>query len=207
VVFTAADRRDPGQRTSSVAHPFASTVAALGDVRELTRARELLDGVPASDEHGVPWPVYTRMARALLVERSVRSARALDLADPLRHTTNVPVVTALTAKWYRRARHPKRVVEVSGDLSGVQPLAFVQASRLVTARLVRADETLAAAGVPAARLSAREREILAYLRTPMTAEEIAAALFVSVNTVRTHQRSIYRKLGVNSRRDAIKIRM
>ncbi|MGV9733993.1 response regulator transcription factor [Rhodococcus aetherivorans] len=56
-------------------------------------------------------------------------------------------------------------------------------------------------------MSAREREILAYLRTPMTAEEIAAALFVSVNTVRTHQRSIYRKLGVNSRRDAIKIRM
>lgn len=41
----------------------------------------------------------------------------------------------------------------------------------------------------------------------MTAEEIPAALFVSVNTVRTHQRSIYRKLGVNSRRDAIKIRM
>lgn len=112
-MFTAADRRDPGQRTSSAAHPFASTVAALGDVRELTRARELLDRVPASDEHGVPWPVYTRMAHALLVERSVGSARALDLADPLRHTTNVPVVTALTAKGYRHARHPKRAVEVS----------------------------------------------------------------------------------------------
>ena len=40
----------------------------------------------------------------------------------------------------------------------------------------------------------------------MTAEEIAAALFVSVNTVRTHQRSIYRKLGVGTRREAIKFR-
>lgn len=56
-----------------------------------------------------------------------------------------------------------------------------------------------------AQLSSREKEIFGYLCTTMTAEEIAAALFVSVNTVRTHQRSIYRKLGVNSRRDAIKL--
>jgi len=56
-----------------------------------------------------------------------------------------------------------------------------------------------------AQLSSREKEIFGYLCTTMTAEEIAAELFVSVNTVRTHQRSIYRKLGVNSRRDAIKL--
>lgn len=56
-----------------------------------------------------------------------------------------------------------------------------------------------------APLSAREREILGYLRTPMTASEIAAALFVSVNTVRTHQRAIYRKLGVSNRREAVRV--
>ncbi len=56
----------------------------------------------------------------------------------------------------------------------------------------------------AAPLSARERQVLGYLRTPMTAGEIAAALFVSVNTVRTHQRAIYRKLGVTNRRDAMR---
>ena len=33
--------------------------------------------------------------------------------------------------------------------------------------------------------------------------EIAADLFVTVNTVKTHQRSIYRKLGVATRRDAV----
>ena len=33
--------------------------------------------------------------------------------------------------------------------------------------------------------------------------EIASDLFVSVNTVKTHQQSIYRKLGVSTRRDAV----
>lgn len=56
-------------------------------------------------------------------------------------------------------------------------------------------------------LSTREREIFGYLGTAMTAGEIADALFVSVNTVRTHQRAIYRKLGVTNRRDAVKLRL
>ncbi|KQR49159.1 hypothetical protein ASF87_10215 [Microbacterium sp. Leaf161] len=54
-------------------------------------------------------------------------------------------------------------------------------------------------------LSARELQILGYLRSSMTASEVAAALFVSVNTVRTHQRAIYRKLGVTNRRDALRV--
>lgn len=56
-------------------------------------------------------------------------------------------------------------------------------------------------------LSRREREIFGYLCTTMTADEIAAALHVSVNTVRTHQRAIYRKLGVSTRREAVKLRI
>lgn len=55
-------------------------------------------------------------------------------------------------------------------------------------------------------LSTREREVLAHLRTTMTAGEIAAAMCISVNTVRTHQRAIYRKLGVANRREAIRLR-
>jgi LuxR family maltose regulon positive regulatory protein len=37
----------------------------------------------------------------------------------------------------------------------------------------------------------------------LRSQEIAGELFVSVNTVKTHVRSIYRKLGVSSRRDAV----
>jgi len=51
-------------------------------------------------------------------------------------------------------------------------------------------------------LSAREREILGYLATTMSANEICGALFVSPNTLKTHLKSIYRKLGVDNRRDA-----
>ena len=42
------------------------------------------------------------------------------------------------------------------------------------------------------------------MRSIMTAAEIAEALYISVNTVKTHERSIYRKLGAGSRRDALK---
>ncbi|SES43738.1 LuxR C-terminal-related transcriptional regulator [Lentzea albida] len=52
-------------------------------------------------------------------------------------------------------------------------------------------------------LTSRERDLLLELPSMRTAEEIAESLFVSVNTVKTHLRGIYRKLGVNQRRDAV----
>jgi LuxR family maltose regulon positive regulatory protein len=54
-------------------------------------------------------------------------------------------------------------------------------------------------------LSAREREILSYLATTMSANEICQALFVSTNTLKTHLKSVYRKLGVDNRRDAVRL--
>ena len=55
----------------------------------------------------------------------------------------------------------------------------------------------------AEKLTRRELQLLAELPTWRTAEEIAADLCVSVNTVKTHLRGIYRKLGVTTRRDAV----
>ncbi|MEE4024506.1 LuxR C-terminal-related transcriptional regulator [Gordonia sp. PKS22-38] len=57
--------------------------------------------------------------------------------------------------------------------------------------------------LPIESLTDRELMVLRYLPTMYKAAEIAADLFVSVNTVKTHQQSIYRKLGVTTRRDAV----
>ncbi|MEO6089542.1 MAG: AAA family ATPase [Umezawaea sp.] len=52
-------------------------------------------------------------------------------------------------------------------------------------------------------LTTRERALLVELPSMRTAEEIAGSMYVSVNTVKTHLRGIYRKLGVSQRRDAV----
>src|SRR5581483_11422499 len=51
-------------------------------------------------------------------------------------------------------------------------------------------------------LSQREREVLRLLKTELSGPEIADALVVSLSTVRTHTKSIYAKLDVNTRRAA-----
>ena len=67
----------------------------------------------------------------------------------------------------------------------------------------------AAAAAPAGQqpasvpLTSSELAVLRFLPSHMTNQEIADALFLSINTVKTHLRSVYRKLGVATRRQAI----
>ncbi len=63
-------------------------------------------------------------------------------------------------------------------------------------------------GRPATRgliepLSARELDVLRLLSTDLDGPAIARELFVSLNTMRTHTKSIFTKLGVNNRRAAV----
>jgi LuxR family maltose regulon positive regulatory protein len=53
-------------------------------------------------------------------------------------------------------------------------------------------------------LSERELDVLRLLATDLDGPDIARRLFVSVNTMRTHTKNIYAKLGVNSRRAAVR---
>jgi DNA-binding NarL/FixJ family response regulator len=59
------------------------------------------------------------------------------------------------------------------------------------------------AGSGSGLLTARELEVLARLQQRRSNAQIARELHVSVETVRTHARHIYRKLGVRSRRELI----
>jgi DNA-binding NarL/FixJ family response regulator len=61
-------------------------------------------------------------------------------------------------------------------------------------------------GVPdaiASALSARELEVLLLLDEHLGTDEIAHRLFISEHTVRSHVKSLLRKLGVSSRREAL----
>jgi LuxR family maltose regulon positive regulatory protein len=53
-------------------------------------------------------------------------------------------------------------------------------------------------------LTAREQVVLRYLASTLSNAEIARELYLSVNTVKTHHRAIYRKLAADGRRDAVR---
>ena len=57
--------------------------------------------------------------------------------------------------------------------------------------------------LPGTPLTDRERDVLALLPTVLSLEEIADTLAVSLNTVRSHVRSLHGKLGVGSRAEAV----
>jgi LuxR family maltose regulon positive regulatory protein len=85
------------------------------------------------------------------------------------------------------------------------------AGQLATGRLTTVEGRIGRqAGDPAHRrgllveqLTDRELAILRALRGPMSAREIGAELYLSINTVKYYAKSLYRKLGVTSRADAV----
>jgi LuxR family transcriptional regulator, maltose regulon positive regulatory protein len=59
------------------------------------------------------------------------------------------------------------------------------------------------AGSPVDALTERETAVLQFLPTLMSNAEIAEGLHLSINTVKSHLKAVYRKLGVEGRRDAV----
>jgi LuxR family maltose regulon positive regulatory protein len=53
-------------------------------------------------------------------------------------------------------------------------------------------------------LSEREREVLQHVSAMESTAEIASEMYISVNTVKTHLKSIYRKLAVTHRGEAVR---
>jgi DNA-binding NarL/FixJ family response regulator len=108
------------------------------------------------------------------------------------------------AGYLLKSEPPERIVGfLRGVANGEAALSGAVARRLLDQ--VRASGGRGS-GVPdsiAAVLSARELEVLLLLDEHLATDEIAKRLFISEHTVRSHVKSLLRKLGVSSRRDAL----
>jgi LuxR family maltose regulon positive regulatory protein len=54
------------------------------------------------------------------------------------------------------------------------------------------------------QLTGREREVLRFASSLLSTEEIADAMYLSVNTVKSHLKSVFRKLGATRRGEAVR---
>lgn len=97
---------------------------------------------------------------------------------------------------------------IAAVLAGHQARAL---ERFTTAQLLAGSFGVEAAAEPDAGASAeetqltqRELEVLLLLAQELSRAEMAESLFVSVNTVKFHVKGIYRKLGVDSRKEAVR---
>jgi DNA-binding NarL/FixJ family response regulator len=108
------------------------------------------------------------------------------------------------AGYLLKSEPPERIVDfLRGVAQGEAALSGTVARRLL--EQVRAGGGRDS-GVPdeiAAALSARELEVLLLLDEHLATDEIAKRLYISEHTVRSHVKSLLRKLGVSSRREAL----
>ena len=115
--------------------------------------------------------------------------RALDLAEPagaiFAFLLN-PAPELLRRHAHRGSTHAALIAEILGMLAGDKP----PEPRTAPDRLCEP-------------LSESETRVLRFLPTNLSAPEIASQLTVSVNTIRTHMRHVYEKLGAHSRTEAV----
>jgi LuxR family maltose regulon positive regulatory protein len=134
-------------------------------------------------------------------EAAARSLeRALDLAAPEGYRRvfvegGGPVRALLADHLHRHTAQPMLVKTL---LDGLLSQVTAPAAPLA------AGSAAPATAAMVERLSEREQVVLRYLPSMLSAGEIAAELYVSVNTVKTHIKSIYRKLDTNRRWDAVR---
>ena len=104
----------------------------------------------------------------------------------------------------QRTAHPALIAKIITALGGQTPAAPAAS---LPAAPAAAPVPVPPAAVPPERLleplSQAEARVLRFLQTSLSAPEIARELYVSVNTVRTHMRHLYDKLGAHRRLEAL----
>ena len=155
--------------------------------------------------------------------------RLLDSASKGRRTGNVIEILMLQALAHgRQADEPSAVLPLAQALELAEPEGYVRVFLDEGTPMVQLLRTAAAKGVcrsyvgrllaasetpeaikPSTQnlvdpLSQRELDVLRLLGSDLGGPQIADELVVSLNTIRTHTKNIYAKLGVNNRRAAVR---
>ena len=192
----AAQRAAPGEVPDAAA-ALANAWLAAGDQHA---ARHVLDGAVTADH---PESAESRQLGMALAEARLsygagdgaRGRRCLERALRLAKPEQIRLPFAMERSWLRPVlRREPELVQSYREL--LEPT-------VVTPGPPPPEKPLAAPLV-VERLSAREREVLAHAAGMLSTAEIAAEMYLSVNTVKTHLRSIYRKLSATHRSEAVR---
>ena len=165
---------DPAGALAAVADVLDGTAPVLGDVTVIEA--HLLAGL-AHRELG------DQRAASQAAERALALAESDRLVLPFAMTGSTGLLEALPR---HETAHAALLADILDVLHGASPAATEQPS-----------------SPPAEELSPGELRVLRYLPTNLSRPEIAGELSVSPNTVSTHIRSIYAKLGVRDRSSAV----
>jgi LuxR family maltose regulon positive regulatory protein len=175
--------------------------ALEGDDRGLDQAVELLDRLlrAAEDGHRQGSVIEIRVAQALaqqmrgdLPAALASLEGALSLAEPAGYVRTFVDEGAPMAALLAEAA------------DGGMASSYVGRLRAALGATTGRTPTTATTTALVDPLSVREREVLRLLGTELSGPEIARELVVSLNTVRTHTKNVYMKLGVNNRRAALR---
>ena len=193
----AAGRADPAslEATAALAHAWLTAGDPQSAGKVLASHREQAGALP-DQVRLEAWLAAARLSYTTGDRAGGRRSlqRALRLGEQER--LRLPFVMERT--WIRRVlRAEPELAQVYRDLLGPG----------LVAPATRGDPQPGASPVVPVvlePLSTREREVLRRASEMLDTTEIAAALFISVNTVKSHLKSIYRKLAVTHRNEAVR---
>jgi DNA-binding NarL/FixJ family response regulator len=183
-----------GQNDFSVAGEAASGEEAIEVARELQPDLVLLD---------LSMPGIGGLGALPLLRDAAPGCEVVMLTASVAEENLLAAIRGGAAGYLLKTEPPERIVEfLRGAAEGEAALSGSIARRLVE----QVRDGRDAEGVPdsiARTLSARELEVLLLLDDHLSTDQIAARLFISEHTVRSHVKSLLRKLGVSSRRQAL----
>ena len=192
-----AERAEP-QSALDAAVVLAQAWLAAGDTQAAGRA---LAGVGISGEPPEPVPLAGWLVDARLSYGSgdgARGRRSLERALRLGKPERLRLAFAMERNWIQPVL--RRDPELAHAYRDLLELSQVTPARLTAQRSAQGQP----APIIVEPLSKREREVLRHVSAMLSTDEIGSKMYISGNTVKTHLRSIYRKLSAAGRGEAVR---